>query len=265
MRPLSATGSISGMWFSNQGYPLVPDDIQGWGTNLVRVELHPLPSDSGFRGDSVLVVKFEDPAPRVVDWNVTASGEFGYPFSLKEKLQADSLHQATLRIPRLLFHPLEVGIHVFHETSYRGLSLYFRDSLPASALVVVWPPRDTVRARLPGYPGWTCVHDSTRAGLLRSTCIESANSGTPRFHRSLSREGSRVAEDSGSWDSATGMARFRERSMGTSERTDSTFFRVYELAKSGGCWFTADPPLEQVAWMDWQNIPWRFFASPSTP
>jgi hypothetical protein len=255
--PPRQTYTTDSMWFSFKGIPLGVVSVTGYTQPLV--ELHPLAADSSIVGDSVLAGTIEDPSPRPIAWSIRTSGQFGFPFQLDTVLRPDSLGRVWLAVPRVLFHAADLGIHVDVSRTYRGGTRAFPDTVFAGVLVV-WPPVDTVWSG--PFAIESCFQDSLTSADSRTTCVV-PGSGGYGFHRTFSREGTRIREDSGSWDSSTGMARFRERSISAPEKVDSTAFRVLRIPSMGGYWFSADPPLEQVVQWGARAPQWRFFAEPA--
>ena len=79
--------------------------------------------------------------------------------------------------------------------------------------------------------------------------------------------GTRISEDSGHWDRATGIAHFHRRTLGASPHQDSSLFLPLRIMQNPNqWWFSATPAVEYAATQTttW-GIEWRFFAPPDRP
>ncbi|MEN9352990.1 MAG: hypothetical protein RL318_315 [Fibrobacterota bacterium] len=231
-----------------------------------KVTLRRIAPDSSLTGDSLLVIRFDDSLPQPYSWITEIRGSFSYPFRLDTVLLPDSNHTASFRIPRLVFNDLRLGFETCHWIRYRDVWASDFEPAPLSFLHPSWPPET-----LPFNPSSNlassqqCWTDSLSGARLRTTCLEHADSTGFRFHRAMSRAGTRIIEDSGHWDRATGLAHFRRRALGAIPQEDSGLFRPLQIRQNPNLWwFSATPAVEYASTRTW-HLEWRFFSPPDQP
>lgn len=254
-------------WFSSRSGPMMVASVQEHQTE-VEVELLPMDWGQSPFEDTLLVRRVVDPDPESLSLEIRAfvrSGEalYGAPaFNFNRydtlRLLPDDGGTVTFRVPKLLARRNSSLLVEDHRIQYRRMPFRLA-SLADSFPTISWPPATN--------PTWEVVgrwSDSPELGTTRLTELTLRSDGRRNFHRTMLRGMDRLWEDSGSWDSADGMARFVRRGPGLPEVRDSFTFQPRRVIGAIGTvwWWVDSPVLQGVATVQRRPLDWKYFPKP---